>query len=71
MLENLAFALLNISFDTDEWSNDFLDSALNDVMYQLLCIKHIKDTRETFDTTIDLWDLLCEVYERGFLKGDN
>lgn len=61
-IRELAFQLLSVSFDTDEWDEAFLENSITEVKEQLESLKRIKESRSMFDTTIDLWDLLTEVY---------
>lgn len=66
-IRELAFQLLSVSFDTEEWSEEVLENSVTEVADQLECLKCIKETRTTFDTTIDLWDLITEVYACNIL----
>ena len=66
-IKELAFQLLSVSFDTDEWDEDFLEKSITEVAEQLEALKQIKESRSMFDTSMDLWDLISEVYACNIL----
>ena len=66
-IRELAFQLLNVSFDTDEWDEEALENSVTEVAEQLEGLIRIKEARTAFDTTIDLWDLITEVYACNIL----
>ena len=70
IIGQMAYDLLNISFDTDEWDEKFLDNALEETINQLVAIKRQKESGGIADTTIYLYDLLTEAFTKGYFDNE-
>ena len=60
---DMAYQLLNASFDTDEWDDAGLNDALEEVCQQIIPLYVNKINRTAYDTGFPVWDLLSEVFE--------
>ena len=67
-IEDMAYQLLNISADTDEWGEDFLKDQIKAVSDQIEALKMIKERKSIFDLNFDLFDLLREAYETSHFE---
>lgn len=70
-IDDMAFELLNISFNTDEWEESFLNEAIKEVADQIEAMaKRCVNEMVMFGTTYNLFDLLSEAYDRGCFECD-
>ena len=65
LYQDMAFQLLDITFDTAEWDDNTLTETIEDVAKQ---IEELKPFRSVFDSRTYLYDLLIEAYKTNHFE---